>query len=137
MRYLVGTITLGLAGAFGSLGLFLLRRSYRKATQWKVAYGGVVGTKTETDTGANSRTSFFPVVEFYCPDGRRYTFRGATGSGRCPAVGGKVKLVYNPEEPTEADLFWDLWFGPAVSLIFGVFFLLFALLTYAGFTSGS
>jgi len=124
---------LGVAGLFGVPGLLALGRSWRKTTKWTVSHGIITGARSSGPPGGEANV-YFPNVEICCPDGRRYNFQGSTGSGRYPPIGEKVKVVYDPEDPTDGDLLWNLWFGPGVLLLLGGFCLVFSLLSYAGLT---
>jgi hypothetical protein len=71
--------------------------------------------------------SYYPVVEYHTPQGETFRFKGSTGSG-VPEfeVGTPVELVYNPKNPSEAQLvnFSQFWLGPAVVIAVGLVFLL-------------
>jgi len=131
MQYVMGSIVLAVAGLCLIPGFLILRKSWQRAAGWTIAYGVVTGAESGGGLSGEANV-YLPTVEICCPDGRRYTFRASSGSGRYPSTGATVKVVYNPEDPTEGELFWDLWVWPFVLLLLGSFFLMFAILTYAG-----
>jgi hypothetical protein len=83
------------------------------------ATGKVVETyrSSSTDDDDHTSVSFYPVVEFQAPDGQTFRFKGSTGSSSPEFEdGARVKLRYNPKNPSEAQLvnFSQFWLGPVV-----------------------
>jgi len=78
--------------------------------------------------GEYQRVSYYPVVEFQTPNGETFRFKGSTGSSSPEfATGARVRLRYNPKDPSQAQLvgFFHFWLGPLALTIPGllVFFL--------------
>jgi uncharacterized protein (DUF58 family) len=89
------------------------------------AQGRVVDTEQGevADDEESSRPAYYPVVEFYTPDGRAHRFRGSTGSSSPEfAIGAEVDVRYNPNHPDQAQLtkFSHFWLGPLLLTIGGL-----------------
>jgi hypothetical protein len=78
---------------------------------------------------------YHPVIRFVTAHGREVTFQATQGSENRPAqqLGQSVRILYDPENPTDARL--DTWYsrwGPVDNLLFGFYFLLPAILGFLG-----
>jgi hypothetical protein len=111
---LVGTVFLIISVAFTATTLSFLGGAERTE--------GVVvdhSLRTSTDRDGNSRSAYYPVVEFTAPDGQTVSFESSTGSNP-PSndVGDQVEVAYDPDDPSDARLtsFVSLYLLP---LIFG------------------
>ncbi len=96
-----GMLLLSVSTALGSLC---------KVAAWHRTTGRVVGHR-------KIEGCYVPRVEFLSADGATLTFRSGTGRGvRDYANGAIVKVLYNPKDPTKAeiDTFMRLWFFPLV-----------------------
>jgi hypothetical protein len=72
---------------------------------------------SSTDSDDHTSVSHYPVVEFQTPDSQTHRFKGSTGSSSPDfEEGARVKLRYNPKNPSEAQLvnFSQFWLGPVV-----------------------
>jgi hypothetical protein len=89
------------------------------------ATGIVVETyqSASTDSDDRNSVSYYPVVEFQTPDGQAHRFKGSTGNSSPDFEdGARVKLRYNPNDPSEAQLvnFSQFWLGPLAITIAGM-----------------
>ncbi|MCS6782915.1 MAG: DUF3592 domain-containing protein [Gloeomargarita sp. SKYBB_i_bin120] len=74
--------------------------------------------------------SYYPVVEYSLPNGRRVRFTAKVGSDPPRyRLGQIVEVLYNPNDPFDAriDNFLELWLGPLFWGGFGLFFLVMGL----------
>jgi Protein of unknown function (DUF3592) len=80
------------------------------------ATGTVIDLSRETDS--EGRVTLYPVVRFTTADGRTVQFLSSSGSSSPPEVGDSVDVLYDPDDPRDAQLsgFFDLWLFP---LVFG------------------
>lgn len=72
---------------------------------------------SSTDSDDHTSVSYIPVVEFQTPDGQTHRFKGSTGSSSPDFEdGARVRLRYNPKNPSQAQLvnFSQFWLGPVV-----------------------
>lgn len=80
--------------------------------------GTIVGWEKDED-------SYFPLIEYKRPDGSIISFRSETGWGwRVRPVGSKVPVVYDPGNPSRAEIdrFSYRWLAPiAIALLAVVF----------------
>ncbi len=88
------------------------------------AQGTVVAQYTEQDID-NSTTSY-PVVEFKMENGEIMRFRakvGTSGFGPPYATGSMVDVLYDPDDPSRAQVgnFGQFWLMPLLLAIFGFF----------------
>lgn len=75
----------------------------------------------------DSTESTYPEVEFTDQRGEKQRFRGSIGSSPPDyAIGDRVKVWYDPEQPRQALIaeFTELWLAPLVTAGFGLAFLL-------------
>lgn len=125
-RIIVGFFMLALACLFGGFGLQLIRQSWRRRTRGIAADGIVVGQKEWQHGGSGSRgasdTTYSPQVEFRTPGGERIVFAASVSSGNPPRLGRKVKVLYDPDNPHDADIAAALssWILPLLLLAFGL-----------------
>jgi hypothetical protein len=70
------------------------------------------------------------VVRFTSAEGRTVEFRSSTGSSSPPDVGDRVDVLYDPDDPQDAELsgFFDLWLWAIALGGLGIAFTTFALL---------
>jgi hypothetical protein len=80
------------------------------------ATGTVIDLSRETDS--EGTVTFNPVVRFTTADGRTVQFVSSSGSSSPAEVGDSVDVLYDPDDPRDAQLsgFFDLWLFP---LVFG------------------
>ncbi|MFH2141332.1 MAG: DUF3592 domain-containing protein [Bacteroidota bacterium] len=92
--------------------------SYKQQTKFlensKETTGTVIDVKVQktSDTGSmknrrfSNKTSYVPVVEFYTEDSTRIEFKSSSGSSNFDTykTGKKVAVLYNPDDPTYAQL---------------------------------
>ncbi|RPI78654.1 MAG: DUF3592 domain-containing protein, partial [Desulfobacteraceae bacterium] len=75
------------------------------------------------DETKSASASYYPIVEFQDRNGATIRFKGSTGSN-APAyeTGVQVPLVYNPRNPSEAQLttFSQFWLGPLLITLAGL-----------------
>jgi Protein of unknown function (DUF3592) len=95
-----------LALAFGVVWLVLTVRFVADADR---TTGTVVDVESSTD--ADGYETFYPVVRFTTADGREVEFRSDSGSSSPPSTGNRVDVLYDPDDPQDAELsgFLDLW----------------------------
>jgi Protein of unknown function (DUF3592) len=74
---------------------------------------------TGTVIDLDSRTSdgglvHHPIVRFTAADGRTVEFTSSSGSSSPPDVGDRVEVLYDPDDPQDAQLsgFFSLWLWP-------------------------
>jgi len=125
-----------MASLWGFLGIFMLRRSYKRKTLGVAAIGVVVGHRERRHSGA-SDTSYSSEVEFEAQNGQKITFAASFSSKRLAPLGSKVKVLYYPDNPQDADISAPLtsWIAPLLLLAFGSFFLFMAVVIL--FTKGA
>ena len=113
---------LGMAGLFGFLGAFMFWRCYKRQTKGCVAEGIVVSHQERRHSDG---TTYRPEVEFRTRDGEHITFVASTGSSRRPTPGRKVKVLYYPADPEDADIasFGTFWVIPLLLMAFAAGFL--------------
>ena len=131
-RIIVGFFMLALACLFGGFGLQLIRQSWRRRSKGIAADGIVVGQKEWQHGGSGSRgasdTTYSPQVEFHTASsggaggGERIVFTASVSSGNPPRLGRKVKVLYDPDNPHDADIAAALtsWILPLLLLVFGL-----------------
>ena len=75
-------------------------------------------------------TVYYPVVRFTTAEGRTVEFRSSSGSSSQPDVGDRVDVLYDPDDPQDAQLsgFFDLWLWTIALGGLGFLFSAFALL---------
>ncbi|MDH5285623.1 MAG: DUF3592 domain-containing protein [Betaproteobacteria bacterium] len=116
------------AGAFAQgVALMLARRSAARLSAGGRAMGKVARNEeqlVERSKGA-PRTFYFPVVEFDTPQGQSVVFRSDTGRGAPTPVGTPLPVVYDPAQPSRAELatFRSLWLFPLLVSLLGLPFL--------------
>jgi Protein of unknown function (DUF3592) len=98
------------------------------------ATGTVIELSEETDSEGD--VTFHPVVRFTTAEGRTVEF--VSSSGRSPApwsVGDRVEVLYDPDDPKDAELsgFFDLWLFPIAFTGVGVGFIAAFGVFYPGF----
>jgi uncharacterized protein DUF3592 len=132
VRLMGGTFLVLGAILFGTIGVRIFHRSFRLRTKGSVADGIVVGSEERL---ANRRAYFFPKVEFQSSGGETIVFIASAGNGRMPSIGKRVKVIYLPDRPAEADIpsLRPLFFS-FVFILFATGFLALSVLFYSGFT---
>ena len=132
VRLMGGTFLVLMAILFGTIGVCIFRRSFRLRTSGSFTDGVVVGSEQRL---ANHRAYFYPKVQFQSSGGETVVFTASAGSGRTPPIGRKVRVMYLPDTPTEADIpsLRPLLFS-FVFLFFTAGFLVVSVLFYSGFT---
>ena len=120
-RIICGLFTLILAGVFGGFGIFGIRQSCKRKTKGIATSGVVVGHTERRHSGAAS-TTYSPEVEFQAPSGEKILFAASFSSRRLPTLGRKVKVLYYPDNPQDADIAASLssWILPLLLLAFGL-----------------
>jgi hypothetical protein len=115
-----GTFTVGLVAGllFLSLGLWQFVGSWRAAVTWPKADGVVVRNVLKSTGG------YVPVVRFVTSQGEKYRFTDAVGASVAKyAVGERVRVAFDPDEPTAARIvspLWRLWLAPGVFTLLGL-----------------
>jgi hypothetical protein len=76
-------------------------------------------TSSGTNTGCT--TTYSPTIE-YIVNGISYQFKSSVCSNPRPSVGSSIKVLYDPDDPSDArdGSFTSLWLGPIVAFIFGI-----------------
>ena len=130
-RIFGGTAMLTGASAFGYFGMLMLRKSYKLATQGIATTGTIIGSELQLRAGA-SQTLYAPKVEFQTARGERVTFVASVGSNAAPKTGRKVKVLYIPDNPQDADVNSLLrsWLFPLLMVLTGGCFLFGAVMFY-------
>ncbi|MBU0482747.1 MAG: DUF3592 domain-containing protein [Proteobacteria bacterium] len=127
---------------FGSLGLSALITGavwgFKRLPLFQTGYrteGTVVAQEESVSTetvGRDVRTSrevttYTPVVEFHTETGTAVRFTASTGGKHKPIIetGATVEVIYNPDDPANAQLtaFSQFWLGPVVLVGAGLLFL--------------
>jgi hypothetical protein len=133
-----GTLFLAVGGLFVGLFIYSYRRTYKKITHWHVTEGTVVGYGAAAGVyggGGGRRGGCRREVEFQAPSGVKIVFTESvvrSSSSLKHAIGCKVKVLYSPDNPSEADIssFGNLWNIPLVCFFIGVMLLLMSVLFY-------
>ena len=110
-----------------AVGLFMLVRSWRAATEWIATEGTVIDLEESRDEGV----SYSPIVRFSTRDQREITFTDSISTR--PAmfkVGEVVKVLYDPENHDRARIgsTFRLYISAMVAGGLGVIFLIIGLL---------
>ena len=81
------------------------------------------------DFSSDDGTVYYPVVRFTTAEGRTVEFRSSTGSSPPPDVGDRVEVLYDSDDPQDAQLsgFFDLWLWPIAFGVLAIGFGAFAL----------
>lgn len=127
---------------FGLVGLLSLYAAWRMAANTRAfqrtathATGVVTALKEETSRNKDGSTSraFYPTIKFQMPDGKNVSFTADTAVDKHEfPVDEPIKVLYAPANPQQAriDSFDSLGAGPITLGIFGVGFVVGALLIY-------
>jgi hypothetical protein len=117
------------AAGVATLGgaLLLARRPIRLLRAGGSARGEVLDNEDTMIQGSRGPASkfYFPLIGFTTAKGERIQFTSSVGRGRALPMGSKVRVLYDPARPEEAELatFKTLWFFPTVTAVFGLPFL--------------
>ncbi len=87
----------------------------------------VPGTVIDNVIGGEDNDVYFPMVQFRSRDGEERRFTASTGSSPpMHNVGEPVEVIYNPDNPDDAQInsTFDLWFGPILCAGLGAIFTL-------------
>ena len=128
-RSAVGMVVLMLVGvgmAVGAGAWYLSNRAF--ARKGMRAEGTVIAVlKGHRYSRRQWRTTYTPSIQFETAQGQSVIFQGPSGSSG-HRVGGKVRVLYDPDEPTKAkiDTFAALWLGPIILGGMGVVFAIIA-----------
>jgi hypothetical protein len=115
-----GTFTVGLIAGllFLSFGLWQVVGSWRAAVTWPKADGGVVKNVLKPTSG------YVPVVRSVTAEGEKHRFTDAVGASVAKyAVGERVRVAYDADDPTSARIvspLWRLWLAPGVFTFLGL-----------------
>jgi hypothetical protein len=115
-----GTFTVCLIGGLLllSFGLWQVVGSWRAAVTWPRTDGVVVRNVLKPTSG------YAPVVRFVTGEGEKYRFTDAVGASVTKyAVGERVRVAFDPDEPTAARIvspLWRLWLAPGVFTLLGL-----------------
>lgn len=105
-------------------GIFWGVKTQRFVASASRASGTVI--ELERRQSGDDGPTYYPVVRFTDAAGKDVTFTSSTGSNPpSKREGDKVDVLYDPKNPTEAELdsFFSLWFGPLmVGGLFGTIF---------------
>jgi hypothetical protein len=122
----------GLAVGIGLLvaGAATFVHTLRFVERAERATGTVIDLSEVIDRSEGSiSVVYHPVVRFTTAEGRTVEFRSPSGSSSPPDVGDRVGVLYDPDDPQDAELsgFFDLWLFPIVLVPLGILFSIFAL----------
>ena len=72
---------------------------------------------------------YYPEVRFTTAEGRTVEFKSSSGSSSPPDVGDRVEVLYDPDDPRDAQLsgFFSLWLWPIACGGLGIAFSVFSL----------
>lgn len=131
-RLVGGTLMLVLASIFGFLGVFGLLRNCKRRAKGCFAEGTIIGHKQRNH--GSGPTTYSPEVEFETPEGEKIVFVASFGSSRPPKRGRKVKVLYYPNDPEDADIsaISTFWIGPSIVILFAAGFLAMSVAFYTG-----
>ena len=126
-----GTVMLACASAFGYFAISMFRDSYKRAAKGVATSGVITGSQISHGGGVSS-TYYVPKVEFQPQGGEKIIFVASVGSKAEPKIGRKVRVLYFPDNPKDADIssLMSSWLSPLFFLICALFFLLFSLFFY-------
>jgi hypothetical protein len=125
MKWVVMVLLGGLGLAVLVYGLMWGAKRYSLLKAGLHTQGKVVEILKSLPVDETKSTSafYYPLVEFQDQNGQTYRFKGSTGSN-APAyeTGAQVPLVYNPRNPSEAQLtnFSQFWLGPLLIILAGL-----------------
>jgi hypothetical protein len=114
-----------------TIGFFILRRGVRLRARGTQTSGLIVGSEKRL---SNSSWCYYPKVEFQTSEGRTCVFTDAVGGGRMPRPGRRVKVIYYPNNPGDAEISsaGGISFFAIISLLFAVGFFGMSLIFYSG-----
>lgn len=125
----VPRVCLALAVGLLAAGVATFIHTMRFVAGAERATGTVIDLDSRTDSDG---VTFYPVVRFTTAEGRTVEFVSSSGSSPpSESVGDEVEVLYDPDDPTDAQLsgFFHLWLWPLVLGPLGIlvgFFALFA-----------
>jgi hypothetical protein len=105
----------------GAAGCGFVLRSLRLRRRRASGDGVILGYREDYEA------SFFPTVQFRLPNGEESIFESrCSGSPKRLPVGSRVRVLYSPEDPLQAEVlsFSNSWLLPIVLLGFGLIFTL-------------
>jgi hypothetical protein len=114
MRRLI--IFLGIGFIFLVVGIVFLSGTLNLVQSAVSTEGTVI--KYHRSLNSKRRATYYPIVRFTPQQGAPVEFQSQVGAGSPPAIGSRVKVLYDPHNPqhAEIDSFVSLWLFP---LIFG------------------
>lgn len=117
------------------LGYFTLKKNRRLSKVGIKTLAKVIDISEQhsTDSEGYSTTSYYPVLEFLDDQQQSFSFQGNVGGGkRKYKVGQEIEILYDPADPTKAQMknFGAQWIMPIVLMIVGL------MLVFGGVTGG-
>lgn len=117
-----GSIFLALGVGVGG---FLLSNTIEKVNSWESVIGQIIGKQScgcSSSTNNGSCTTTYAAVVAYEVDGNSYQFTSNSCSNPGPKVGNDIKVLYDPDFPSEAvsGNFVDLYLPTIVLAIFAI-----------------
>lgn len=105
---------LGLAVVLLAIGAVTLVHAVRFVQGAERATGTVIDLDSETSDGGGGDLVYYPRVRFTTAEGQTVEFRSSSGSSSPPDVGDSVEVLYDPDDPHDAQLsgFFSLWLWP-------------------------
>ena len=86
------------------VGVLVLNRQFRLERTGERARGTVVGQERESLTGHPGAVSYAPVVRFRTRAGQEIETSTRVGMPAPPRLGRRVRVLYDPEQPTLAEI---------------------------------
>jgi hypothetical protein len=98
---MVGVVLAGVVfAAVGIYGVVYNRRLQRRGMR---TTGTIVDVERRFDANPNVGTTYHPVLEFHTSDGAQMRVVAAGGSG-APTIGKRVPVLYDPGNPSVAEI---------------------------------
>jgi hypothetical protein len=124
----IGGIVFVLIGAVFAAFSWQLYKADQVFIQQSVPAMGTV-VKLEYVRSEKAEPTYYPVVAFQTPDGKKYQFRNTTGTTRRKRSyqeGTQIEIRYEIQNPANAKIagFWELWGLTAILGGFGLLFVL-------------
>jgi Protein of unknown function (DUF3592) len=109
----VPRVCLGLAVVLLAIGAATLVHEARFVRGAERATGTVIDLESRTSDGD---LAYYPVVRFTTAEERTVEFTSSSTSSSPPDVGDHVEVLYDPDDPRDAQLsgFFSLWLWPIV-----------------------
>lgn len=99
---MVGAVVAGIV--FAAVGIYGMVYNGRLRRRGARTTGSIVDVERRFNTGPNAGTAYHPVLEFRTADGAQVRAVASGGSGAPPTIGKRVPVLYDPGNPSVAEI---------------------------------